>query len=128
MPIVSLPIMYLGIPLDANARKETTWKPILEKIEKRLVGWKTNLLSRARRLVLIKLVLNSLPMYYLNILKLPKKVAKKIVKLQRNFFWSPNGRNRGIPLISWKVIQRPKELGGLGVRDLVIKTTALLFK
>ena len=100
MPIVSLPIMYLGIPLDANARKETTWKPILEKIEKRLAGWKTNLLSRARRLVLIKSVLNSLLMYYLNILKLPKKVAKKIVKLQRNFFWSPNGRNRGIPLIS----------------------------
>ena len=59
---------------------------------------------------------------------MPKKVAKKIVKMQRHFFWSSSGSSRGIPLISWKVIQRPKELGGLGVRDLVIKTTALLFK
>ena len=31
-----LPTTYLGIPLGANPRKSSTWKPILDKVEKRL--------------------------------------------------------------------------------------------
>lgn len=34
---------------------------------------------------------------------------------------------KGLPLIKWGVIQKPKELGGLGVDDIIIKNAALLF-
>ena len=81
-----LPFTYLGIPLGANPRKSCTWKPIIDKIEKRLAMWKARNLSRARRLVPIKAVLNSLPMYYLSIFRIPKNVARLIAQIQRRFF------------------------------------------
>ena len=126
--VLSLPIKYLGIPLGANPKKVDTWEPILERIKKKLSGWKSKLLSRAGRLVLIKSVLNSLPLYYLGIFKMPKKVIKKINSLQSRFFWGLKDRGRSIPLVKWDISQKPKKLGGLGVGDLVVKNAALLFK
>ena len=73
-----LPITYLGIPLGASPRRVSTWRPILEKIEKKL---SSGLLSKVGRLVLIKIVLNSLPIYYLGPFKMPKVVARKIISL-----------------------------------------------
>ena len=126
--VVHLPIRYLGIPLGANPKKVSTWKPVLEKIENRLALWKAKLLSRAGRLVLIKSVLNNLPLYYLSIFKMLKIVAHIIIKMQRKFFCSIDERQKRIPLVDWSTIQKSKELGGLGVGDLVIKNAALLFK
>jgi len=34
--IIQLPMMYLGIPLEASMRKSTSWQCIIEKIQKRL--------------------------------------------------------------------------------------------
>ena len=36
--VTSLPIKYLDIPLGANPRHLETWKPIIEKIKKKLSG------------------------------------------------------------------------------------------
>ena len=124
----NFPIIYLGIPLGANPSKVSTWKPVLDKIERRLALWKGKVPSRAGRLTLIKVVLNNMPTYYLSIFKIPKNVVKRIIKIQRNFFWVGDERKRGIPLVAWDVIQKPKNLGGLGVGDIVIKNAALLFK
>ena len=33
------PMKYLGLPLGAKFKDKTIWNPILEKIERRLVGW-----------------------------------------------------------------------------------------
>ena len=84
--------------------------------------------TRAERLILIKAVINNLPNYYLGLFKIPNSVPKKIIQLQRNFFWAGNGSKRGIPLVAREVIQQPKHLGGLGVGDIIIKNAALLFK
>jgi len=32
--ITSLPFTYLGIPIRANPRREETWKPIMDKVQK----------------------------------------------------------------------------------------------
>lgn len=47
--VVSLPFKYLGLPLGANPRRIDTWKPVIEKFEKKLAfynrkysRWKTN--------------------------------------------------------------------------------------
>ena len=124
----NLPLTYLGIPLVANPNKVSTWRPVIEKVERKLALWKAKVLSRAGRLVLIKAVLNTLPLYFLSIFKISKKVARRIVQLQRNFFWSIDDKKKGIPLISWESIQKPKIYGELGVGDIIIKNAELLFK
>ncbi|XP_057739856.1 uncharacterized protein LOC130956947 [Arachis stenosperma] len=123
-----LPVRYLGIPLGANPRLVKTWKPIIDKVEDRLSLWKAKFLNKAGKLVLIKSVLNSLPVYYLSLYKMPKGVADRIIGLQRRFQWSKEDGNNGIPMVKWEVVQAPKKLGGLGVGDALIRNAALLFK
>ena len=69
-----------------------------------LVLWKSKTLSRAGRLTLIKVMLNNLPMYYLNLIKIPKNVAKKIIQLQRNIFWLGDDKRKGLLMIQWEMI------------------------
>ncbi|XP_016168179.1 uncharacterized protein LOC107610679 [Arachis ipaensis] len=124
----TLPVKYLGIPLGANPRLVKTWKPILDRVEEKLSLWKAKLLNKAGKLVLIKSVLNSLPVYYLSLFKLPKAVAEKLISLQRRFLWSKEDGSNGMALVKWEVVQTPKKLGGLGVGDAMVRNTAMLFK
>ncbi|KAL1331391.1 hypothetical protein AAHE18_12G181400 [Arachis hypogaea] len=124
----TLPVKYLGIPSGANPRLVKTWKPIIDKVEDKLSLWKAKVLNRAEKLVLIKLVLNSLPVYYLSLYKMTKAVVEKLIFLQRRFLWSKEDGRNGMALVRWKVVQAPKKLGGLGVRDAIVRNTVLLFK
>ncbi|XP_016204098.1 uncharacterized protein LOC107644684 [Arachis ipaensis] len=124
----SLPVKYLGISLGANPRLVKTWKPIIDKVEEKLSLWKAKVLNKAGKLVLIKSVLNSLPVYYLSLYKMPKAVAEKLISLQRRFFWSREDGSSGMAMVKWEVVQAPKRLGGLGVGDALLRNTALLFK
>ena len=83
---LSLPVTYLGLPIGINPRKKVVWEPVTSKIKGRLASWKTKLLSFGGRLTLIKASLNSFPLYYLSLFKLPKSVGKKITALFCNFF------------------------------------------
>ena len=124
-----LPFTYLGFPLGDHMNRCSAWKPVVKKVENRLASWKAKLLSRAGRLTLIKSVLNSLPIYYMSMFKMPKAIALKIVKLQRRFFWGGmNSANKGCPRVKWADIQLPKEMGGLGVGNIMHKNLVLLFK
>ncbi|XP_015970212.1 uncharacterized protein LOC107493670 [Arachis duranensis] len=124
----NLPVKYLGVPLEANPRLVKTWKPIIDKVEEKLSLWKAKVLSKAGKLVLLKSVLNSLPVYYLNLYKMPKAVAQKLISLQRRFLWSKEDGRHGMALVRWELVQAPKKLGGLGVGDAMLRNTALLFK
>lgn len=60
---------------------------LIEKFEQKLNHWKANFLNHARRLVLIKSVLDSLPIYAIGTIILPSKVISKLTAIIRNFFW-----------------------------------------
>jgi len=109
-------------------RKFTSWQPIIEKIQQRLATWKASCLTRPGKLVLIKAVLSSLPVYYLSLFRMPKRVAHEINKIQRRFLWSGKNESKASALVKWEVVQRTKKEGGLGVGDPLLKNAALLFK
>ena len=83
--LVELPITYLGVPLGASMSRFSSWQPIIERIQNRLSSWKASCISRAGKLILIKAVLSSFPVYYLSIFKMSKKVAAEINRIQRRF-------------------------------------------
>ena len=72
---------YLGPPLGAKFKDKTIWNPILEKIERRLAGWKHLYLSKGGRVTLIKSTLSNLPTYFLSLFPIPTAVANRIEKL-----------------------------------------------
>lgn len=86
-PAGSLPITYLGLPLSDHHIGSTGWTPVVERMERRLQGWSSRLLSRGGRLILLRTVLSALPIYYLSILKMPVQVERCIDTIQSNFLW-----------------------------------------
>lgn len=61
-------------------------------------------------------------------MRAPKKVLKILTQLQRNFLWGGNEERRKIAWVSWEVVCKPKEKGGLGLRDLNLFNLSLLGK
>ena len=124
----SLPMKYLGLPLGAKFKDKTIWNPILEKMERRLAGWKRLYLSKGGRVTLIKSTLSNLPTYFLSLFPIPASVAKRIEKLQRNFLWANSGDKPKFHLVKWDTVCSPISSGGLGIRKIRLFNEALLGK
>jgi hypothetical protein len=124
----SLPMKYLGLPLGAKFKETTIWNPILEKMERRLAGWKRLYLSKGGKVTLIKSTLSNLPTYYLSLFPIPAAVAYRLEKLQRDFLWSGLGEEFKYHLVSWSKICEPLCSGGLAIRNLRRFNQALLGK
>ncbi|MCI06294.1 cysteine-rich receptor-like protein kinase, partial [Trifolium medium] len=66
-----VPFMYLGLPIGGDPQRLSFWDPVLTRIRTRLSGWKSRFLSFGGRLILLKSVLTSLPVYALSFFKAP---------------------------------------------------------
>ena len=115
----SLPMIYLGMPLGTSYKTASIWNPILEWMKKKLSGWKQLYLSKGGRLNLLKSTLSSLPTFYLSLFTVPKAVAMRFERIQRNFLWGSSAECFKYPLVAWEKVCLPRELGGLGIRNLV---------
>ncbi|RHN54844.1 putative RNA-directed DNA polymerase [Medicago truncatula] len=93
----ALPFKYLGLPVGANPRRLSTWEPLLDCLNIRLNSWGNKYVSLGGRVVLLNAVLNAIPIFYLSFFKLPVKVWKKVVSIQRQFLWGGvKGGNKGL--------------------------------
>ncbi|WJX53700.1 hypothetical protein P8452_39668 [Trifolium repens] len=112
------PFKYLGLPVGANPRLMSTWKPLIDVIRGRLGSWGNKYLSFGGRIVMVNAVLNAIPIFFLSYLKMPCNVWKEVVKIQRKFLWSGLSNRRKINWVKWEDVCKPKKEGGLGIRDL----------
>ena len=101
----------------------------MEKIRKKLAGWKGKLLNLSGRLVLTNSIITSIPLYWMSSLLLPRFVIQKIDKIQRSFVWRGFEECKsGHCRVQWSSICRPKQFGGLGVINLKVFSRILLEK
>jgi hypothetical protein len=126
--IGSLPFKYLGLPVGANPRLSSTWAPMVDSIRRRLGSWGNKFVSLGGRIVLINAVLNALPIFFLSFLKMPVKVWREVVKIQRNFLWGGLMNRRKLCWVKWADICKPKKEGGLGIKNLRLMNSSLLSK
>lgn len=82
-----LPFKYLGLPVDGNPGRATTWQPLVDLLIHRLNNWGNKFISLGGRIILLNSVLNAIPIFYLSFFKMPSKVWRKIVRIQREFLW-----------------------------------------
>jgi len=74
----TIPFIYLGLPIGGDSRKLSFWKPVVDRIVSRLSKWNNKFLSFGGRLVLLKFVLSSLPVYFLSFFKAPGGIISSI--------------------------------------------------
>ncbi|CAJ2642053.1 unnamed protein product [Trifolium pratense] len=126
--VEKIPFIYLGLPIGGDSRHLGFWKPMMDRLKNRLSGWKSRFLSFSGRLVLIKSVLTSLPVYALSFFKAPSGIISSIESLLIKFFWGGCEDFRKTAWVNWKTICLRREYGGLGVRQLREFNLALLGK
>lgn len=125
----TFPVTYLGMPLTLKRPNRQLFVPLIERIEKRLTGWQSKMLSRGGRLELVQIVLSSVPVYYMICFKIPKWVLSRIDRARRRFLWGKSySQDRGISLCNWEIACLPKKWGGLGISDLYLRNASLLLR
>ncbi|CAN1762528.1 Putative ribonuclease H protein At1g65750 [Linum perenne] len=119
---------YLGVPILHGRVRKDTFSYIIERIDKKLDGWKRNTLSLAGRVTLAHSVLNTLPSYAMQTASLPASILNAIDCRIRRFVWGGSNEKKKIHLVAWDVICRPKSQGGLGLRKAMELNGAFTMK
>lgn len=68
--------------------------------------------------MLLKYVIQALPVYTMSCFKLPKGLYQELTKHMANFWWSSGENEKKMHRIAWDTITESKEKGGLGFKDL----------
>lgn len=117
------------MPLTIRALKRADFMPLIEKIEKRLQGWQTKLISRGGRLQLVQSVMSTILIYHMLCFILLMWVIHRIDKARRAFLWGKSGsQQRGISLCNWELVCTDKCWGGLRLPDLRLRNISLALR
>jgi hypothetical protein len=71
------------------------------------------------RLTLLKVVLESQPIYWLSLAVIPCSVLNALRKIMINFLWNGNRDTKHYHLCKWDLISLPKRHGGWGLRNIM---------
>jgi len=82
----TIPFVYLGLPIGGDSTKLSFWKPVVDRIVTRLSSWNNKFLSFGGRLILLKVALSSLPVYFLSFFKAPAGIISSLESLFKSFF------------------------------------------
>lgn len=128
MEVENFPFKYLGSKVSPRCLLIKDHEELISRIEKKLAGWKRATLNQAGRVTLINSVLNSMPVHLLSSTWTPLTVVDKISRIARNFLWEKGDSTRGLHLIGWDTVTRPKAEGGLAIKDLRLMRFSLMAK
>jgi hypothetical protein len=109
---------YLGFYLKAGASRLEDWYWLIKKVEKKINNWCYRWLSLGGRLMLLKAVLSSQPIYWMSLAIVPGSVLKILRNCMFNFLWKRNGVSHAMHLCNWERLFLPFSFGGWGVRNI----------
>ena len=114
-------ITVLGITVAHEGIVEKNYEGIVETVRARLNAWKYRGISLYAKIMIVNTLVMSLFVYKMMVLpKIPSKLVKAIEQEIKFFLWG-----KGKAKIAYRILQNPKELGGLNLTDLSIKDMSL---
>ena len=90
----------------------------MDKVQSKLKGWKGRLLSPGGQLILVRHVLQAMPIHMLASMSLPKAVLTNLERIFDKFVWGNSPENPRKVWRSWERLAYPVQENGLGVRQL----------
>ena len=86
---------YLGFPIIHQGRVGNAFNFVVNKMQSKLAGWRSKLLSKFGKLVLVKSSAAPMAKYYMQCQLLHVKVCDQIDKLIRDFLWGSTEEKGG---------------------------------
>ncbi|XP_062028694.1 uncharacterized protein LOC133744637 [Rosa rugosa] len=120
--------LYLGLPIHVGHNKKAIFAYLKERLSKKLISWRSKILSSGGKELLIKAVAQTLPNYVMNCYALPKTMCDELQQLCCQFFWGSSEEKQRIHWRSWERKCLPKDKGGLGFKHLHAHNLAMLSK
>lgn len=119
---------YLGLPTFWGRSKKESMVYIKDKILRKVQGWNKKTLPQASKEILIKSVVQAVPMYPMSCFKMPVSLCAALNSIIGKFWWENGETGGGIHWGSWEKLTAPKSNGGMGFRDFESFNCALLAK
>ncbi|KAK6119621.1 hypothetical protein DH2020_046644 [Rehmannia glutinosa] len=119
---------YLGLPSIVGGNKRELFASIKDRIWQRIQGWNNHSLSKAGKEILIKSVLQAIPVYAMSCFRLPDSLIYDINSLIGAYWWGSKDGKKKIHWASWRTLTLAKLASGLGFKDLKIFNLAMLGK
>ncbi|CAA7051877.1 unnamed protein product [Microthlaspi erraticum] len=119
---------YLGIPEQFTHKKTEMFEYIVDKVKERTQGWHKRFLSLGGKEVLLKSIATAMPVYSMNVFKLPKGICEEINSVLADFWWGSDQGKKNMHWFAWNRLCLPKSEGGIGFRDIERFNLALLGK
>lgn len=117
---------YLGFPIFNKRPVNSDFQFLVNNIREKLIEWKSNTLNIAGRTVLAKTTLSGISSHVMSYIKLPKSIVKTLDKTIRDFIWGSTHERKGMHLLSWDLVTKPKEQGGLEIHKMATENKAIL--
>lgn len=119
---------YLRLPKCFSGSKRKILKFLRERLQGRIQGWFSKSLSQRGTEILLKSVCFAIMVFAMSCFKFPKDVCAKIISTMIEFWWSGGDNQKRISWVAWKKLCKPKDVGGLGFRNIELSNHALLGK
>ncbi|KAL5717241.1 hypothetical protein ACHQM5_010283 [Ranunculus cassubicifolius] len=119
---------YLGVPILFERSKTQTFNFLVERVKKKVVGWKSQVLAQPGRHTLIKAVSEAIPIYSVSTNWLPTHTCSSMDSANRDFWWNGSFDSNAAHTLGWGKLLLPKYEGGLGFKDSRTMNKALLGK
>lgn len=113
---------YLGLPSFIGCSKYWCFWWIKDKLWQRVSSWCNNMLSQAGREVLMKAVLQVIPVFTITIFSIPQVLCRELDSPMAWLWWEVTERSKKVYWISWKKMVSPKHPGGLCSRTYNVLT------
>jgi len=90
--VKGFPCTYLGQTLTIRKPTKSGLWPLVDKVVDHLPGWKSSLMNRAGRLIMVGVVLTDTTIHYLIALDLPNGCLKQLPRSEEGFFGKVRSR------------------------------------
>ena len=111
--------IYLGVPIVNKKITISVWRPLIQKLKNKIQTWSNTWLNIVGKVVLIKSIISSYPIFCCTIFLSTKSVINTFNMEIMKFLWQ-GGKTQGrkFNLFKWDTVLEEKSNRGLGIRDL----------
>ncbi|KAK6803734.1 hypothetical protein RDI58_001518 [Solanum bulbocastanum] len=119
-------LIYLGCPIFYGRNKIFYYDNMIKRVDHKIQEWKGKMLSYGGRAILIRHVLQGMPIHLLSSLNPPKGVIRLLHRMFARFFWNNYSDKKSRHWFNWDSLCLPEDEGGVGFRLLFDVSNALL--